>query len=84
MTHPSKTTGFRPTCDHDAPTQPAVVLDPFAGSGTVGLVAIGNGRRFIGIDIKAEYLAMAEKRLRRFPVRLDLFEDMQVSATKAS
>ncbi len=70
-----RTTGFRPTCDHDPATPtPALVLDPFCGSGTAGLVAIGNGRRFLGIDIKAEYLSMAEKRLRRFPVRLDGFQ----------
>ncbi len=69
-----KTTGFRPTCDHDAKSEPAIVLDPFAGSGTVGLVAIGNGRRFLGVDIKAEYLHMAEKRLFAIPnVRLDQF-----------
>lgn len=68
-----RTVGFRPACDHEGDPIPAIVLDPFCGSGTAGLVAIGNGRRFIGIDIKPSYLAMAEKRLRGFPVRLDYF-----------
>ena len=31
------TTGWSPSCDHDSPTIPATCLDPFAGSGTVGL-----------------------------------------------
>jgi DNA modification methylase len=33
-----------------------VVLDPFSGSGTTGKVALELGRRFIGVDISAEYL----------------------------
>jgi site-specific DNA-methyltransferase (cytosine-N4-specific) len=32
------------------------VLDPFSGSGTTGLAAQRTGRRYIGIDINAEYL----------------------------
>jgi DNA modification methylase len=39
------------------------VLDPFMGSGTTGEAAIGLGRKFIGIDINAEYVAMAKRRL---------------------
>lgn len=35
----------------------AIVLDPFAGSGTVGAVCRELGRRFIGIDLSAKYLA---------------------------
>lgn len=33
-----------------------LVLDPFAGSGTTGVVAVRHGRKFIGIDMSAEYL----------------------------
>lgn len=36
-----------------------VVLDPFAGSCTTGLVAQQLGHRFIGIDLSAEYLDLA-------------------------
>lgn len=40
-----------------------VVLDPFLGSGTTGKMALKNGRRFIGIDISAEYVELARKRI---------------------
>jgi len=33
-----------------------LILDPFCGSGTTGVVAIGKNRRFIGIDAEIEYL----------------------------
>lgn len=36
-----------------------VVLDPFCGSGTTGLVALRHGRRFVGIDLSATYLDLA-------------------------
>lgn len=40
-----------------------MVLDPFAGSGTTAVVAKKLDRRFIGIEIEAEYCAYALKRL---------------------
>lgn len=40
-----------------------VVLDPFFGSGTVGAVALQEGRMFIGIEINPDYVAMAQERL---------------------
>ena len=40
-----------------------VVLDPFMGSGTTGVVALAEGRRFIGIDLKKEYFEMTKARL---------------------
>jgi DNA modification methylase len=40
-----------------------VILDPFAGSGTVGVVALRLGRRFIGIELNPEYAEMAEQRI---------------------
>jgi DNA modification methylase len=36
-----------------------VVLDPFCGSGTTGMVALRHGRRFIGVDLSAKYLDLA-------------------------
>jgi len=39
------------------------VLDPFTGSGTTGVVAKRLGRNFIGIDIKSQYLEIANKRI---------------------
>lgn len=40
-----------------------LVLDPFIGSGTTGLVAVGMKRRFIGIELNPRYLDIAERRL---------------------
>lgn len=39
------------------------VLDPFAGSGTTGVVATAHGRNFIGCELNPEYAAMAERRI---------------------
>jgi hypothetical protein len=60
----SKTTGWEPTCDCGTTAgHPCVVLDPFAGSGTVGVVCERLGRRFVGIELNPEYAAMAERRI---------------------
>ena len=40
-----------------------LVLDPMCGSGTTGKMALLNGRRFIGIDISADYIDIARQRL---------------------
>lgn len=42
-----------------------IVLDPFGGTGTVALVAKRHGRRYISIDLSAEYNEIAEDRLRQ-------------------
>jgi DNA modification methylase len=43
----------------------AVILDPFFGSGTTGLVAIQNGKRYIGIDLNPKYCEIAASRIER-------------------
>ena len=41
-------------------TQPGgTVLDPFSGSGTTGLAAARHGRRYVGIDLNRDYLALS-------------------------
>jgi DNA modification methylase len=40
-----------------------VVLDPFTGSGTVGAVAIGHGRSFIGCELNPAYIDLARQRI---------------------
>src|SRR5699024_12498165 len=35
------------------------VLDPFSGSGTTGLVAGRNGRKYVGIDLSRDYLDLS-------------------------
>jgi DNA modification methylase len=32
-----------------------IILDPFAGSGTTGIVALQHGRKFVGFDLNPEY-----------------------------
>lgn len=39
------------------------ILDPFAGAGTTGVAALGNGRSFIGCEANPAYVAMAQRRL---------------------
>ena len=58
-----RTTGFAPTCSCDAGTRPGTVLDPFTGSGTTGLVAVREGRSFVGIELNPEYADMARRRI---------------------
>ena len=41
----------------------AVVLDPFAGAGTTGLVSVRLGRSFRGVELNPEYAEMARKRI---------------------
>jgi DNA modification methylase len=41
------------------------VLDPFAGSGTTGVVALKLGRHFLGVELNAEYIRLAERRMDR-------------------
>ena len=40
-----------------------VVLDPFMGSGTTGIVANKLGRHYVGIELNPEYVEMAERRI---------------------
>lgn len=51
----------------------SVVLDPFAGSGTVGIAALKHGASFIGIEKEAEYTAIAEKRIAEVQQEFGLF-----------
>ncbi|MDC3414292.1 DNA-methyltransferase [Terrihalobacillus insolitus] len=40
-----------------------LVLDPFFGSGTTGIVALEHNRNFLGIELNTEYIKLAKKRL---------------------
>jgi DNA modification methylase len=48
-----------------ATTTPAIILDPFLGSGTTLEVAASLGRRGVGIEGNPTYLPLIEKRLRQ-------------------
>ena len=41
------------------------MLDPFAGAGTTGLVALRRDRSFIGIELNPTYAEMARERIRQ-------------------
>jgi hypothetical protein len=59
----SRTIGWEATCDHDDDTGRALVLDPFNGAGTTGLVAVRNGRAYVGVELNADYAEMARERI---------------------
>ena len=44
------------------------MYDPFMGSGTTAKMALVNGRKFIGSEISAEYMAIANKRIENLDV----------------
>lgn len=42
-----------------------VVLDPFIGSGTTAVVALKEGRQYVGIELNPEYIGIAERRINK-------------------
>jgi hypothetical protein len=70
----TRTIGWEPGCGCGrADTVPAIVLDPFGGAGTVGVVAKDLKRRVILCELNPEYAAMARDRIDK--VDLGLFAD---------
>jgi site-specific DNA-methyltransferase (adenine-specific) len=61
--HNVRTVGDLVPCACDAPALPGVVLDPFMGSGTVGIVANELGRHWIGVELSADYRNLALERI---------------------
>ena len=53
-----------------------LVLDPFCGSGTTGVVALRYRRNFVGVEINPEYVKLAEKRIGQ---EAPLLNDIEVS-----
>ena len=59
----AKTIGWEPTCQCGSQEiQPCLVLDPFAGSGTTGKVALDLGRSTVLIELNPEYIKLIEER----------------------
>lgn len=57
-----RTLGYRPTCGCQAESVPAIVFDPFTGSGTTLQVSVNTGRRFVGCEIAEHYLPLIQER----------------------
>ena len=53
-------------CGCNAGFKPGIVLDPFFGAGTVGLAAEKLGLNWIGIELNAEYIKIAQNRLSKY------------------
>jgi DNA modification methylase len=54
---------LQPACECRGGWQPGVVLDPFFGAGTVGLVAEQHTRDWLGIELNPDFVALAEERI---------------------
>lgn len=50
-----------------------IVLDPFFGGGTTGVVAVRTGRRYLGCELNPEYIRIAEKRIQEEKDKTALF-----------
>jgi DNA (cytosine-5)-methyltransferase 1 len=59
----TETVGFAPSCGHDAPHVPGVVLDPFAGAGTTGSSRSGTAARSSAANSPADYVRLARDRI---------------------
>lgn len=61
----TKTVGWQPDCKCNAGVTKSIVLDPFAGSGTTGVVAKRLGRKAILYELSTEYCEMIKERVRQ-------------------
>ena len=59
----AKTVGWEATCQHNDDSGQSVVLDPFSGSGTTGMVALRHDRYYIGLELNPEYAEMSRNRI---------------------
>ena len=66
--------GYKPTCKCNAEFTGGIVLDPFFGAGTTGLVALKQNKKFLGIELNPEYIKIAENRLKPFLEQKNLDE----------
>jgi 16S rRNA G966 N2-methylase RsmD len=72
-----ETTGWRPSCKcldewGVVDAVPCTLLDPFAGTGTVGLVAQRFSRRAVLIDLNPDYLRQCLERTAQSPLGLEV------------
>lgn len=53
-----------------------LILDPFMGSGSTGVAAVEEGFRFVGIDLEARHVEIAERRLKHAARQPGLFDGL--------
>ena len=63
-----KFTGYS-SCSCNALFEPGIVLDPFMGSGTTGMVAKQLKRNWIGIELNKDYVQLANERVGGFKTK---------------
>jgi len=49
-----------------------IVLDPFMGSGSTAIAALKSDRKYVGYDIDAEYIQLAEERIAPYRMQINL------------
>lgn len=54
-----------------------LVLDPFMGAGTTAVAAVRTGRHYVGFDTEADYVTLAEERIRSEREQLDRHSDAE-------
>ena len=69
------------TCLLAATKEGDVVFDPFTGSGTTGVVALKNNRKFIGVELVKEYQIISQERLDEISKQINLSAFRQKTPT---
>lgn len=64
----TQSVGWQPTCTcslkkEGIGSKPCTVLDPFNGSATTGVVALKEGRHYIGLELNPEYVKISHNRI---------------------
>ena len=74
MSQVKETIGYT-ECSCKAGFEAGIVLDPFFGAGTVGLVAEELGLEWVGIELKEEYTKIARERLEPYTEKRNIDEE---------
>jgi hypothetical protein len=59
----STTVDWKPSCNCKLDPVPGIVLDPFSGSATTGSVAEFLGRKYVGLELKPDYIEISKRRV---------------------
>lgn len=71
---------FLPACSCNAEVRPAIVLDPFCGSGTTGAQSVILGRDFIGVELNPEYVTLAEEKIANEVAKAELDKKRKIKS----